>query len=165
MRPESDRKDEISYLDAIRFMDKNLAKDGRNVTLCMDIVLDSARIRTQHTVSLTPVLVSGDGTEEFPFGTVIVDGRTRHKVFMRKEALKDNYPDRDSALAVIMRKNGSGQEYSYVSAIPYSRAMLDGKLELRECVKGCLTAEKEIPPWYWNLLFFRPSSHAGRHPT
>ena len=138
LRPESDRKDEISYLDAIRFMDKNLAKDGRNVTLCMDIVLDSARIRTQHTVSLTPVLVSGDGTEEFPFGTVIVDGRTRHKVFMRKEALKDNYPDRDPSLAVIMRKNGSGQEYSYVSAIPYSRAMLDGKLELRECVKGCV---------------------------
>lgn len=134
---ESAGGDNTSYLDAIIFRDRNIEKDGRSVALSMEIVLDSAAIKTQHTVSLTPVLVSGDGQEEFPFGTVIVDGRTRHKVFMRKDALDGRDPGRDSALAVIMRKNGREQVYSYVSAIPYSRKMLDGRLELRENVKGC----------------------------
>ena len=65
---------DISYLDAIRFEDRNIAKDGRTVCLSMDIILDSTKIRTQHTVSLTPVMVSADGRLEQPFGTVIVDG-------------------------------------------------------------------------------------------
>ena len=158
----TDGKDSgTSYLDAIRFDNRTLEKGGREVTLDMDIVLDSAKIRTQHTVMLTPVLVSSDGSKEFPFGTVIVDGRARHKVFMRKNALKDLNPQRDSALSIILRKNNSEQEYAYLSSIPYDRAMLDGRLEIRECVRGCIDCgegdstavlespvlEKFIPQW------------------
>ena len=46
----------VSYLDAIRFENRELVKDNRTVSLNMDIVLDSTRIKTQHTVSLTPVI-------------------------------------------------------------------------------------------------------------
>ena len=101
-----DRDRNVSYLDGIRFVNRDIAKGGREVSLSMDIILDSTKIKTQHTVALTPVLVSEDGKEEFPFGTVIVDGRTRHRVFSRNEALgKENCPERDSAQIVIMRKN------------------------------------------------------------
>lgn len=128
---------DISYLDAIRFEDRNIAKDGRTVCLSMDIILDSTKIRTQHTVSLTPVMVSADGRMEQPFGTVIVDGRTRHKVFLRRDRLDGTQPQRDSALAIIQRKNRTEQEYVYVSEIPYSSWMLDGSIRIDECVKGC----------------------------
>lgn len=127
----------ISYLDAIRFEDRTVAKDGRTVCLSMNIILDSTRIRTQHTVSLTPVMVSADRKMEQPFGTVIVDGRTRHKVFLRRDRLDGTQPQRDSALAIIQRKNGSGQEYAYLSEIPYCSWMLDGSIRVDECVKGC----------------------------
>ena len=73
-------KKNVTYLDAVRFENREIAKDGREVCLNMDIILDSAKIRTQHTVSLTPVLVSADGKQEKAFETVIVDGKTRHKV-------------------------------------------------------------------------------------
>ena len=133
-----DRDRNVSYLDGIRFVNRDIAKGGREVSLSMDIILDSAKIKTQHTVALTPVLVSEDGKEEFPFGTVIVDGRTRHRVFSRNEALgKENCPERDSAQIVIMRKNGREQSYSYLSVIPYDWRMPDGRLELRESVRGC----------------------------
>lgn len=128
---------EVSYLDAISFRNKEVIKDAREVCLNMDIVLDSARIKTQHTVSLTPVLVSADGSREMPFQTIIVDGKTRHKVFLRRERLDGPDGQRDSALAIIQRKNGQDQEYAYVSTIPYSSWMLDGKIEIQECVKGC----------------------------
>ena len=116
------REKNVSYLDAIRFEDFELIKDFSNTlpkdtqTVClnMNIILDSTRIRTQHTVSLTPVLVSRDGKREIPFGTVIIDGRTRHKVFLRRDRLDGSQPQRDSAMAIIQRKNGKIQEYSYL---------------------------------------------------
>lgn len=139
------REKNVSYLDAIRFEDfelikdfsNTLPKDTQNVWLNMNIVLDSTRIRTQHTVSLTPVLVSADGKREMPFGTIIIDGRTRHKVFLRRDRLDGSQPQRDSAMAIIQRKNGKIQEYSYLSSVPYGSWMLGGKVEIRECVKGC----------------------------
>ena len=120
-------KKNVTYLDAVRFENREIAKDGREVCLNMDIILDSAKIRTQHTVSLTPVLVSADGKQEKAFETVIVDGKTRHKVFLRREALDQTDSARYSAQAIIKRKNRTEQEYAYVSAVPYSPWMLTGK--------------------------------------
>ena len=171
-----DRDRNVSYLDGIRFVNRDIAKGGREVSLSMDIILDSAKIKTQHTVALTPVLVSEDGKEEFPFGTVIVDGRTRHRVFSRNEALgKENCPERDSAQIVIMRKNGREQSYSYLSVIPYDWRMPDGRLELRESVRGCTgcgkgdttavlesrVMERFVPDWKTSRI--EPSPEPVKH--
>lgn len=132
-----------TYLDVMTFEDREVSKSGDDVTLSMRVVLDSTRIRSQHTVELTPVLVSADSTLECPFGTVVIDGRTRHKVFLRRNALGDSLGGvRDSAIAVVMRKNGSRQEYTYLSSVPYSRWMLGGMVELREEVSGCAECRK-----------------------
>ena len=50
----------VSYLPVIGMKDQEVRKNGRNVELTMVVDLSGARIRTQHTVSLTPVLVSRD---------------------------------------------------------------------------------------------------------
>ena len=135
---QSGREDRTTYADAMKFEDRELSKNGDDVTLSMKIILDSTRIRTQHTITLTPVLISADSTEECDFGAVIIDGRARHRVFLRKEALeKEDDSVRNSAIAVIMRKNGSAQEYTYMSSVPYHRWMLGGRVELRESVSGC----------------------------
>jgi len=136
------QKQAASYLDAIQFENRDIAKNGREVALSMDVVLDSARIKSQHTVSLTPVLVSSDGKTMLPFETIIVDGRTRHKVSLRKDQLDSPDQKRDSAQAVIMRRNGRDQEYAYVSVLPYSRWMLDGKIVIHEEVTGCAECDE-----------------------
>ena len=127
----------VSYLDVMDFGQRELGKNGSDVCLSMLIRLDSAKIRTQHTVSLTPVIVSEDGRKEMEFQTVIVDGKTRHKVFLRRDRIDGIDPARDSAQAVIMRKNGRSQEYAYISYLPYGSWMLDGKILIREKVSGC----------------------------
>lgn len=131
-----------NYIEGIKFENRDIAKNGREVCLSMDVVLDSARIKTQHTVSLTPVLVSSDGKTMLPFETIIVDGRTRHKVSLRKDQLDSPDQKRDSAQAVIMRRNGRDQEYAYVSVLPYSRWMLDGKIVIHEEVTGCAECDE-----------------------
>lgn len=133
--PEKDRN--VSYLDAIRFENGELVKDAGSVSLNMDIVLDSTKIRTQHTVTLTPALVSKDGSREVRFEPVIIDGSVRHKVFLRQDRLDGTRPQRDSAQAIIKRQNGKEQEYTYVSEVPYGRWMLDGSIRIYETVSGC----------------------------
>lgn len=126
------------YLDKISFVAPETAKDGRKVTLSMDIVLDSARIHNQHTLALTPCIVSADSSESLAFGTVYVDGRTRHLAHGRRDSLGKPDSARLAAEAVIARRNGREQTYVYVSSVPYSRWMLDGRIEVRECVTGCV---------------------------
>lgn len=47
----------VTYLPVIEVQDKEVRKENRNVALSMSVDLSRARIRTQHTVALTPVLV------------------------------------------------------------------------------------------------------------
>ena len=127
----------ISYLDAIGFEQMELDKNGGNVCLSMTIRLDSTKIRSQHTISLTPVITASDSTHEMELGTIIVDGNTRHKVFLRRDLLEGSDPSRDSATVIIHRKNRSSQEYRFVSSVPYCRWMLGGSVIVRESVSGC----------------------------
>ena len=100
----------MSYLPVIGMKDQEVRKNGRSVELTMVVDLSGARIRTQHTVSLTPVLVSRDGRREAAFPPVVVDGGTRSKVYLRAQRLKS------------------------VELPPCH----DGRVELREEVHGCV---------------------------
>ena len=63
-------------------------RQGRTVELKMSVDLSNAKIRTQHTVALTPVLVSADGNREIAFPPIVIDGKTRHKVYLRAQRSK-----------------------------------------------------------------------------
>ncbi len=128
---------DVTYLNDIRFENRQVVKDGREVTVSMDIILDSTKIKTQHTVTLTPVILSKDKDTVCVLESVIVDGRRRNKVFLRSEALDSVEMSRAEAQAIIKRINGSDQEYFYTATVPYQREMLDGSVKVCECVKGC----------------------------
>ena len=78
----------VSYLPDIEVTNPVVRKSGRNVDLTMAVDLSGARIRTQHTVALTPVLVSRDGQREAAFPPVVVDGGTRNRVYLRAQRLE-----------------------------------------------------------------------------
>lgn len=134
---QKDKDRDTEYLGSIGITDPVMSKDGRDVSLSMGILLDSTRIKTQHTVRITPVYISGDGARECEFGSIIIDGNTRSKAFMRKERFEGRDSVRSRAQAIIRRKNGKPQEYAYLSVIPYSRWMLGGRIEIREDIRGC----------------------------
>ena len=55
---------EITYLPAVEIRDGAVEKEAREVRLTMTVDLSEMRLRTQHTMALTPVLVSRDGSRE-----------------------------------------------------------------------------------------------------
>lgn len=130
-----------NYLPSIGIDAVSVSKVGREVELRMSVDLTALKIHTQHTLALIPVIVSGDGSREAAFPPVVIDGKTRGKVYLRARRLESvglpPYHDGDAA-AVIFRENGKSQKYDYSASVPYSRWMLDGRLEIREEVHGCV---------------------------
>ncbi|MEY8685901.1 DUF3868 domain-containing protein [Bacteroides sp. AN502(2024)] len=129
-----------SYLSSIGIRQGGVVKQGRKVELTMNVDLSNANIRTQHTVALTPVLVSANGDREVAFPPIVIDGKTRNKVYLRARRLESvelpPYHD-DAARVIIRRRNGKQQDYDYTASVPYERWMLDGRVEIREEVHGC----------------------------
>ncbi len=134
-------EEQPSYLSAIGIRDGGVVKQGRTVCLSMTVDLSDAKIRTQHTVALTPVLISSDGSREAAFPPVVIDGNTRSKVYLRAQRLEsvELPPHHDEeAQVIIRRRNGRQQDYAYKAAMPYERWMLGGRVEIREEVHGCV---------------------------
>ena len=134
-------ENETGYLPGIGILNREVIKKNREVQLTMLVDLSQLRIRTQHTLALTPVLVSGDGSREAVFPPIVIDGRTRNKVYLRAQRLQsvDIPPYHDEhAQVIIRRRNGREQKYEYLATIPYERWMLDGQIEIREQVHGCI---------------------------
>ena len=119
-------ENETGYLPSIAIRQGGVAKQDRMVELKMSVDLSNARIRTQHTVALTPVLVSADGNP-------------RHKVYLRAQRLEsvELPPYHNDSAQVIICHSSKNQQYDYAATVPYRRWMLDGRVEIREEVHGC----------------------------
>lgn len=134
-------QNEVSYLSEIGINDCRVDKEGRKVHVSMQVDMSELRIRSQHTVALTPVLVAKDGSREYAFPPIVIDGGTRNKVYLRAQRLEsvDIPPYHDETSNVIIRRrNGEEQTYDYAATADYDRWMLNGSIEMREEVHGCV---------------------------
>lgn len=136
--------DNPGYLSSIRIKQGGVEKKRRTVELKMDVDLSETKIRSQHTVALTPVLISADGSHEHAFPPIVIDGRTRNKVYMRAQRLEsvELPPYHDDEAQVIIRSGNKQQQYDYSATVPYERWMLDGRVEIREEVHGCINCNE-----------------------
>ncbi len=133
--------DNVSYLSSLKISDKALEKNGREITLKMNINMEELKMSKQHTMSLTPVLVSKDGSRELEFPPVVIDGKIRDKVYQRAQILKSvelpPYHTEDAQIIINSHKP-ENVNYAYEAVKPYERWMLDSRVELREEVYGCV---------------------------
>ena len=124
----------VSYLDQIGIRNEEVVKEGKEIRVSLQFDLGQLKIKTQHTIALTPVLVSRDGSRERVFPPVVIDGRTRNMVYLRARQFEsvDLPPYHDeSAREIIRRRNGQDQTCDYQATAPYERWMLNGRIELR----------------------------------
>lgn len=126
---------QTAYLESVTVENRRVEKDGADVRVRMDLGLDNLDMKLQHTLQLTPVIVSGDGTQEQALQPVHVDGRIRGKVVSRRAALDKSAAPADGER--LRRKNGESQTLHYEATAPYEPWMLNGRLELRADVTGC----------------------------
>lgn len=150
----------ITYLPSVDVAGCEVSRSRQEVELAMTFDLERLQLKAQHTVALTPVLLAADGSREAVFPPLVIDGKTRHRVYLRARRLPGmELPPchGGEAQAVVRRRNGTGQRYDYRAALPYERWMLDGRVELREQVHGCANcavgaaalrlAEGVLPPF------------------
>ena len=133
------------YLNDIDISNREVSRQNREVRLKMVVDLSRLKMRTQQSVAQIPVLMSNDGSREAAFPALVIDGRTRYKMYQRAKQIKsvDMPPYHDgTAKAVIYRKNGQQQSYDYQAALPYEPWMLGGRIELREVVYGCANCKE-----------------------
>lgn len=68
-----DADNDIDYLSEIAICNREVSRKSREVELKMVVDLSQLKIRSQHTVALTPVLVFEDGNREVAFPPIVID--------------------------------------------------------------------------------------------
>lgn len=105
---------------------------GMDVTVPADMELS-----TNSLLTLTPMLVSKDNSQNKVLPAVYVYGRTRQLVDMRNNDFPVN------AFTVIRRDNGTAQTVNYTARVPYEQWMNGADLKLMGEVHGCANCLKE----------------------
>lgn len=123
------------YLESLILENQRVTKTGNKVTVSADIRMDGMDLDRQQSVRLVPVIVSADGTQQKELAPIVVEGKVRSKVTARKLALGD-MTEEEGTLR-IRRENGQAQTVEYSTEVPFSRWMVNGRLELRGYVTGC----------------------------
>lgn len=126
---------QTQYLESLAVENRSVEKVGRNVQVSADIRLDGMKLNRQQTLRLVPVLVSADGTQEMELESIRIEGKVRNKVNERKLALGDKVDEEGTQR--VTRRNGTAQTVEYRTEVPFSRWMVNGRLELRGYVTGC----------------------------
>ena len=123
------------YLDDLKLENQNISKSGDKVTISADIIMNELELSRQKSLRLVPVIVSADGTQQLELTPILLEGKVRHKVTERKLAL-GTITDEEEIMR-IRRENGKEQNIEYNTEVPFSRWMVNGRLELRGYITGC----------------------------
>ena len=108
-----------------------VAKDS--IRFGLDVVLDQVALGNRTLITLTPKLVSADGTQTYAFPAVNVGGRNRQIMWKRH-----NIPGTN----LVYHKNGSAQTVSLNLAAPNVSWVKKARLVVDEQVQGCAGCEQ-----------------------
>ena len=108
-----------------------VAKDS--IRFGLDVVLDQVALGNRTLITLTPKLVSADGTQTYAFPAVSVGGRNR-QIMWKRHNIPGNKP--------VYHKNGSAQTVSLNLAAPNVSWVKKARLVVDEQVQGCAGCEQ-----------------------
>lgn len=133
---------QTTYLSEISIDNRRIEKNAaRQVEVSFEADLSGLDIKRQHSLQLVPVIVSADRAQEAALPPIVVNGKVRDRVQNRQEALGNDNPNA-GVQAVIRRKNGTEQAYSYRASAPFKQWMIGGELEIRGYVTGCAQCDE-----------------------
>lgn len=122
-------------LENLKLENRTVGKAGDSVRVRADICLDGVDLKRQQSLRLVPVLVSADGTQEALLPAVVVEGRVRGKVTDRQLALGKR--TEEAGVTRVRHARGGSRTLHYAAEAPFSRWMVNGRLEVRGYVTGC----------------------------
>lgn len=108
-----------------------VAKDS--IRFGVNVVLDQVALGSRTLLTLTPKLVSEDGTQTYAFPAVSVGGRNR-QIMWKRHNIAGTQP--------VYHKNGSAQTISLALAAPNVAWIKKARLVVDEQVQGCAGCEQ-----------------------
>lgn len=133
---------QTAYLSEIGIDNRRVEKtEGRKVSVSLTLDCSGLDLKRQQSLMLVPVIVSADGSQEQSLHPVVLNGKVRHKVNERQEALYGTsfYPE---GAEVLRRLNGEPMTVDYREEVPFRRWMIGGELLVRGYVVGCAACEE-----------------------
>ena len=108
-----------------------VAKDS--IRFGVNVVLDQVALGSRTLLTLTPKLVSEDGTQTYAFSAVSVGGRNR-QIMWKRHNIAGTQP--------VYHKNGTAQTVSLALAAPNVAWVKKARLVVDEQVQGCAGCEQ-----------------------
>ena len=103
-----------------------------------DVPVKDLKISSRRSLTLIPVLEGANGRMTLP--AVQVNGKNRHKAYLRNRALEKNNEADEELYAVVRSDNRSVVRYNY--EVPYQEWMKDARLDIVEDLCGCAGTNK-----------------------
>lgn len=130
------------YNDGILINCHSLEQKGDSLIIDLDINLDSLELSSGRSLTLTP-LVEGDG-ETLALSSILLNGRNRHKVYVRDLSL--DKISSDAHYAVVKMTGKQSKIVHYRQSVLFIPWMASARLALAEDLCGCggHTAESSL---------------------
>jgi|UniRef100_UPI0035656D3A hypothetical protein len=128
------------YNGQISVLPSELSQKGDSLYVKMefDVPVKDLKISSRRSLTLIPVLEGANGRMTLP--AVQVNGKNRHKAYLRSRALEKNNEADEELYAVVRSDNRSVVRYNY--EVPYQEWMKDARLDIVEDLCGCAGTNK-----------------------
>ncbi|WP_320889067.1 DUF3868 domain-containing protein [Bacteroides sp.] len=128
------------YNGQISVLPSELSQKGDSLYIKMefDVPVKDLKISSRRSLTLIPVLEGAKGRMTLP--AVQVNGRNRHKAYLRSQSLQKNNIADEELYAVVRSDNHSVVRYNY--EVPYQEWMKDARLDIVEDLCGCAGMNK-----------------------
>ncbi|TWV14414.1 DUF3868 domain-containing protein [Bacteroidaceae bacterium HV4-6-C5C] len=127
-----------AYKGQLSITDKHLSVLSGELQVGMNVNYERLKLPSDESVTLIPILKSGDRSLELP--SIVVNGTLKQKVYHRSEVLASKNKVKSTGnVAGVVVQNGRKKvkQVSYKSSVPYEEWMKDASLILRTRECGC----------------------------
>lgn len=136
----------------INFEVKHFAQEGNSLHVDIDFDLQALNMSTREQLILTPVLRNGD--QELKLSPLIINGKIRHKVYLRQKEFSTLKDDNKDAIEVVKAGKQKKQVASYSTVVNLEDWMKQSSLYLDEShCPGC----GKVASRYERLLAAKPT--------
>lgn len=122
------------------FSEKKVSRSKDTLRVSVIAQLEKLKLSSREAVTLTPMLLSTDGSRRFAFPTTIIGGKNKRIMNERKKigAKKDKIVQR-----FVPYHAGEEQNLRFNFAVPYAPWMGSAKFVVEEVLAGCADCPKE----------------------
>jgi len=125
-----------AYKGQLDVTNKRLTVSGGELQVGMNVNYERLKLPSDESVTLIPILKSGDHTIELP--SLVVNGTVKQRAYHRSQVFKGRSRGTANAPAIVVQNDRKKvKQLAYKANIPYSDWMKDASLILRTRECGC----------------------------